>query len=176
MRIGSARYSVPRHLVGAEVTVMAAEGEVVIEHAGEVVARHRLVAPGEVSVVDEHYGGPRRGPARALRARSPGEQAFVALGPVAEDFVRQAAAAGTTKLAGELGLIVALEAAWGRPALVAALARAVAFRRFKAADVRSILDAGAGAPNVAAEGQTLELDLPAVPTRSLDAYRLEALG
>ena len=73
-----------------------------IEHAGEVVARHPLVAPGEVSIIDEHYGGPRRGPARAVRARSGSERAFLALGPAAERFLRDAAAAGTTKLGTEL--------------------------------------------------------------------------
>lgn len=176
VRIGSARYSVPRELVGRDVTVIAAEGQVVVEHHGVVVAHHRLVAPGEVSLVDEHYGGPRRGPARAVRPRSGAERAFLALGPVAEAFVRNAAAAGTTKLAGELGSITALEAAWGRDALVAALGRAVEFRRFKAADVRSILEAGVGVAHVVAEGEHLALGLPEVPTRSLDAYRLEALG
>ena len=42
--------------------------------------------------------------------------------------------------------------------------------------MRSILEAGAGAPNVAAAGAPLDLDLPVVPTRSLDAYRIEAAG
>ena len=176
VRIGSARYSVPRELVGRDVMVIAAEGEVVIEHDGVIVAHHRLVAPGEVSLVDEHYGGPRRGPTRAVKPRSGTEQAFLALGPVAEAFVRNAAAAGTTKLASELGAITALQAAWGREALVAALGRAVEFRRFKAADVRSILEAGAGVADVVAEGEHLALGLPAVSSRSLDAYRLEALG
>jgi hypothetical protein len=175
IRIGSARYSVPRELVGRDVTVIAAEGQVVIEHDGTVVAHHPLVAPGEVSLIDEHYGGPRRGPARAVRPRSGTERAFLALGPVAEAFVRNAAAAGTTKLATELGAITALQAAWGRDALVAALGRAVEFRRFKATDVRSILEAGVGVVDVVGEGERLALDLPEVPTRSLEAYRIEAL-
>ena len=176
VRIGSARYSVPRELVGRDVFVIASGDEVVIELDGDVVARHPLVAPGEVSIVDEHYGGPRRGPSRAVRPRSGTERAFLALGPAAEAFLRQAAAAGVTKLATELSLIVSLEAAWGRDALVAALERAVAFRRFKAADVRSILEAGDGVPTVVEEGNDLAIDLPQVPVRSLDAYRLEALG
>lgn len=176
IRIGSARYSVPSELVGRHVEVIASAGEVLIEHEGELVARHVLVAPGEVSIVDEHYGGPRRGPTRAARPRSGAERAFLALGPVAERFLRDAAAAGVTKLGTELGLITSLEAAWGRDALVAALERAVAFRRFKAADVRSILEAGAGVPEVVAEGDALALELPAVPVRSLDAYRIEAIG
>jgi hypothetical protein len=129
-----------------------------------------------VSIIDEHYGGPRRGPARAIRARSGAERAFLALGPTAERFLRHAAAAGVTKLGTELGLITGLEAAWGHDALVAALERAVAFRRFKAADVRSILEAGPGVPTIAAEGDPFGMDLPEVPVRSLDAYRLEAFG
>ena len=176
VRIGSARYSVPRELIGRDVDVLACDGQVLIEHRGELVAQHPLVAPGEVSIIDEHYGGPRRGPARAIRARSGPERAFLALGLIAERFLRDAAAAGTNKLGSELALIVSLEAAWGRPALLAALERAVTFRRFKAADVRSILEAGVGVIGVADEGATLSLDLPLVPTRSLDAYRLEELA
>ncbi len=160
VRFGSARYSVPRELVGRHVEVIAGDGEVVIEWRDEVVARHRLVAPGECSIVDDHYGGPRRAPARAVRARTGSERAFLALGPAAEGFLRAAAAAGTTKLASELGHIVALEAAWGRDPLIAALGRAREFRRFKAADVRSILEAGTGVPTVAAAGQVLDVDLP----------------
>ena len=153
-----------------------AKDSVAIEHRGELVAQHPLVAPGEVSIIDEHYGGPRRGPARAVRPRSGSERAFLALGPTAERFLRDAAAAGTNKLGTELALIASLEAAWGRDALIAALERAAAFRRFKAADVRSILEAGSGVIDVADEGATLRLDLPSVPTRSLDAYRLEELA
>ena len=176
VRFGAARYSVPRELVGRRVEVIAAEDHVLFEADGALVARHRLVAPGECSIVDDHYGGPRRVPARGVRARSGTERAFLALGPAAEVFLRAAAAAGTNKLATELGHIVALEAAWGREALVVALERAASFRRFKAADVRSILEAGPGVPTVAAEGDALVVDLPAAPVRSLDVYRLEALA
>jgi transposase len=176
VRIGSARYSVPRELVGVDVMIIAADGEVLVEHDGELVARHQLVAPGEVSIIDEHYGGPRRGPSRAARPRSGAERAFLDLGPVAEVFLRDAAAAGTNKLASELAAIVELQAAWGRDALAAALERAHQFRRFRAVDVRSILEAGAGIPSVATEGAPLDGDLPSVATRSLDAYRLEALA
>jgi transposase len=176
VRFGSARYSVPREFVGRRVEVSAGEGEVRVEADGVLVARHGLVAPGECSILDEHYGGPRRGPARAVRPRSPSERAFLALGPVAERFLRAAAAAGTNKLGSELAAIVELEPAWGHDALVAALERAVTFRRFGAGDVRSILVAGPGVPDVVRQGPPLELDLPPVMTRPLDAYRLEALG
>jgi len=176
VRFGSARYSVPRELVGRQVEVIAGDGRVVVEHDGRVVARHALVAPGEVAIVDDHYGGPRRSPARAVRPRSSAEKQFLALGQTAEVFLRAAAAAGTSKLATELAAICELEAAWGRESLVAALERAVTFRRFRASHIRSILDTGNAAPVVVAQGDALVLDLPAVPVRSLDAYRLEALG
>jgi len=52
------------------------------------------------------------------------------------------------------------------------LHRAVAFRRFRAADVRSILAAGTGTPQPRPAGDALVVDLPVAPTRSLDAYRI----
>lgn len=176
VRFGAARYSVPAELVGVHVTVIADEGQVIVERDGTVVACHRLVAPGEVSIIDDHYGGPRRAPARAIRPRSTSEKAFLAFGPPAEAFLRAAAAAGTNKLGSEIGQICDLEAAYGREALIAAIERAVTFRRFKAADVQSILDAGTGIPSVVGEGDALVVELPTVPVRSFDAYRLEGLA
>jgi Integrase core domain len=176
VRFGSARYSVPRELVGASVEISAADGEVTVAHAGGVVARHGLVGPGEVSIIDEHYGGPRRSPARAIRARSGPEKAFLALGAPAEDFLRAAAAAGTNRLGGELAQIVALEAAWGRDQLITAVARAGSFRRFRAADVTAILEAGAGVTVQVPAGELLDLGLPEASIRPLSAYSLEALA
>lgn len=172
VRFGSARYSVPARLVGFAVEVVAHAGEVVICHEDAEVARHAVVAPGEVALDDEHYGGKVVRPTRAIRPRSSSEIAFLALGGSAEAFLRAAAAAGTTRLAGELVEIVALEAAWGREALTRAVERAVAFRRFKAADVRTILLAGAGVPTVTSPGTELRLELPTAPTRDLAAYAL----
>jgi transposase len=176
VRFGSARYSVPKEFVGRSVEVVVAGSEIHVQHRGELVASHPVVAPGECSIVDEHYGGARRGPTRGVRGRSGAEVAFLGLGPAAEAFLRAAAAAGTSKLGTELALITALEAAWGREALVAALERATQFRRFRASDLRSILEAGRGVPTVVGEGEALVLDLPAVPVRSLEDYRQEGLG
>ena len=175
VRFGSARYSVPQPLVGKRVELLATGGEVVIVHDGREVARHPLVAPGELSLCDEHYGGPARPPARAVRPRSSAERSFLALGPAAEQYLRAAAAAGTQRLASELEVIVALEPAYGRNALVAALERALAFSRFRAADVRSILEAGHGLPSPQPAGEPLALGLPRVERRPLAAYALEAL-
>lgn len=174
VRFGSARYSVPRELIGNRVEVIASDGEILIEAGSRLVACHLLVAPGEVSIIDDHYGGPRRSPARGIRPRSATETVFLSFGAAAEGFLRAAAAAGTAKLGTELASICELEAAWGRQTLTAALERATTFRRFRAADVRSILEAGSGVPRVVEEGEALLVQLPTVPTRSLDAYRIEA--
>jgi transposase len=173
VRFGSARYSVPGALIGRRVEVIVDLGELVVRHADAEVVRHPLVGPGEMSILDEHYDRPAQKPARAVRPRTPAEIAFLALGPVAEAFLRTAAASGATKLPAELGPIADLERAHGRVALVAALERALAFRRFRAADVRSILAQGGAVPRITAPGESLGIDLPAVPVRPLAAYAME---
>jgi transposase len=175
VRFGSARYSVPHALVGVAVTIAALEGEVVIRQGPAEVARHRLVGPGEVALRDEHYGGARPRPRRAVRPRTPAEVVFLGLGPIAEAFLRAAAAAGTARLAAELGEIAVLADAWGREALTKALDRATRFRRFRAADLRAILVAGAGVPTPTAAGTPLAAALPAVPVRPLSAYAVTNL-
>ena len=172
VRFRSARYSVPGAFIRKRVEVVVEGPELIVRHAGSEIARHRLVGPGELSLVDEHYGRPARKPTRAVRPRTAAELAFLALGPVAEAFLRAAAAAGTTKLPGELAIIADLERAHGRAALVAALERALAFHRFRAADIRSILAAGPGIPRPRAPGEQLDVQVPAVPVRSLAAYAI----
>jgi hypothetical protein len=137
-----------------------------------MVAEHLLVAPGEASVRDEHYGGPRPAPRRAVRPRTVAEKAFCALGPVAEAFITGAAAAGNTRLGPELAELNTLHAAHGQDAFLDALSRAVAFGRWRAADVRSILAAGTGTPQPTPAGDALVLELPVVPTRPLSDYAI----
>ena len=175
VRFGSARYSVPSVYVGHRVEVGAEEGTVVISQGEGEIARHPLVGPGEVSILDEHYPSHSRQPARRLRVRTATERSFLELSPVAEAFLRAAAAAGTMRLASVLGEIVALELSWGRPALLAALERGLRFRRFSADDIRAILEAGEGVPNPITEGAPLKMGLPEVPVRPLSAYALEAI-
>jgi transposase len=176
VRFGSARYSVPSTLVGTGVRVLVEGREVVILAAEREVARHPLIAPGEVSISDEHYGGPRTRPIRAVRPRSAAERAFLELGQVAEDFLRAAAAAGTPRLATEIEHINHLAAAWGTEALTAAVGRALGFRRFTAADVASILEQGGGLPSLVEPGEPIRIDAPEVPMRHLSDYALEVLG
>jgi hypothetical protein len=176
VRFGSARYSVPVRFIGEQVrlhveadrtlSIMAGPGE------GEMVAEHLLVAPGEASILDAHYGGPRPAPRRAVRPKTVAEKAFCALGPVAEAFITGAAAAGNTRLGPELAELNTLHAAHGEEAFLDALSRAVAFGRWRAADVRSILAAGAGTPQPREAGDALVLELPVVPTRPLSDYAI----
>ena len=102
VRFGGGRYSVPDKLVGRAVEVQVLGTEVRLLHFGEVVAAHDLVAPGEASIKDEHYGGARRPPRRQPRPRTAAEKAICALGDVGEAFIKAAAAAGVTKLGAEL--------------------------------------------------------------------------
>ena len=170
IRVDSARYSVPDVHVGRQVEVRVADGEVMVVLLGEIIATHDVIAPGEACIHDEHYGGGRPAPRRAVRPKTATEKAFVAMGPVAEAFIKGAAARGMTTLGADLSELVAMEAAHGTGPLVAALARAVEFGRFRAADVRSILAAGAGVPRPRGPGDALIVDLPAITTGSLANY------
>jgi len=74
IRFASARYSVPNRLIGTTVTVLVDERDRVLRViepvTGEVHAEHGLVAPGEVSIDDGHYGRPRPDtPRRGARTR-----------------------------------------------------------------------------------------------------------
>ena len=174
VRYASARYSVPTRLIGASVAVVVDHGAVCLVEpsTGMIVAEHELAAPGSTSILDAHYDGPRPAPNRGPRPRTRIEQQFCALGEDAHAFLIGAAAIGNTRLGSELEVLLGLGAAHGTEALIAALRRAVAFRRFRATDVRSILAAGAGAPQPRAAGDALILDLPVAPTRSLQAYTI----
>lgn len=172
IRFGSARYSVPTRHIGKQVEVRVVDGVVEVVLLGAVIAEHTVVSPGEASVNDDHYGGARPAPRRAVRPKTTAEIAFCTIGPAAEAFIKAAAAAGNTGLAGDLDELAGLEAAHGQDALIAALERAVHFGRFRAHDVRSILAAGTGVARPTRPGDALIVDLPAVATRPLSAYAI----
>jgi hypothetical protein len=174
IRVASVRYSVPSTLVGTRVEAVTYDGVVRIYRidTGELVATHDQLAPGESSILDEHYPTPRKPPSRGPRARTETERAFLALGESADAFIRAGAAAGMTMLPKEIEIIVAeLLPAHGDQAVTRALGRAVRFSRFRADDVRSILAIGAAAPEPAAPGERVVVDLPVAEQRSLDAFK-----
>ncbi len=66
----------------ADILVQDRVLQVVEPVTGERLAEHTLVAPGETSILDDHYGGPRpERPRRAARPRTVVEKAFLGLGP-----------------------------------------------------------------------------------------------
>jgi transposase len=133
--------------------------------------------PAERLVTEQELLGPRPAqPQRAVRPRTAAEKEFCALGPVTEAFITGAAAAGCTRLGPELAELNTLRAAHGEETFAAALDRAVAFSRWRAADVRSILAAGVGLPATAGPGNALALQLPAVPVRPLSDYAIRGLA
>ena len=83
---------------------------------------------------------------------------------------------GTPGSGPELAELNTLRAAHGEPEFVAALSRAVAFGRWRAADVRSILAAGPGTADPRAAGDALVLELPVVPVRPLSDYAIGGLS
>jgi Mu transposase, C-terminal domain len=175
VRYGTARYSVPTRLIGASVNIVIDHGALLVVEptTGAIVAEHELVAPGETSILDEHYDGPRPAPSRGPRPKTTAEHQFCALGED-EAFLVVRPRSSTPAWAPSWRALLALGAAHGEQALTAALRRAVAFKRFRAADVRSILAAGTGTPQPRPAGDALVLNLPTAPTRSLDAYKITA--
>ncbi|MFT3852848.1 MAG: IS21 family transposase [Ilumatobacteraceae bacterium] len=178
IRVASARYSVPHRLRGRRVEAVTFDGRVTVyDYDGVLVAEHPQLGPGEASILDEHYPTPRRAPSRAARPRSDTERAFLALGEPAEAFLRAGAAAGHTMLPKEIAVIVDELLPFHDTAdLTRALTRATRFGRFRAADVRSILAIGPAAPEPAAAGDHVVVELPTVEVRGLDAYRIEGLA
>lgn len=96
VHFGSARYSVPGSVIGERVEVVIDGPELVVRHADDEIARHRLVSPGEMSLVDDHYGRLAQKPSGAVHSRTPAEIASLSIGPVAEAFLSAAAASGAT--------------------------------------------------------------------------------
>ena len=178
VRVASVRYSVPHRFVARHVEVVTHDGRVRIYGPdGDVVAEHVQLAPGEASVLDEHYPTPRKPASRGPRARSDAERSFLALGEPAEMFIRQGAAAGIATLSKEIIEIVTdLLPSHGQDAVAKAVARAARFGRFRAGDVRSILAIGPALQEPAAAGDDVVVALPAGEVRSFDAYRIENLG
>ena len=165
----------PSRLIGATVLITVVAGTIRILEplTGEVAAEHQLVAPGEVSIADEHYGSSRPDrPRRAPRARTAEEKQFLSLGDAAAAFLTGAAAAGISTLHREISQILTLQAAHGDTALVAALERAAEFGRWRADDVRSILAAAGAVPAPRPPGEALVLTLPQVPVRPLSDYAI----
>jgi transposase len=173
--VGGAIYSVPSTLVDARVWVRSDGDELVIVHADSPagpreVARHALTTPGRPSIRDEHY--PPRPPGALERRPKAGtldEQAFLAIGPGASEWLTQAAAAGTVRLRRKIAEAVALAKLHGAGDVDEALAAAAAAGRFGEGDVAAIL-AHRGAQVIAFPARASEQQSLQRSTRSWEGF------
>jgi hypothetical protein len=143
--VGGALYSVPSTLIDERVWARVDGSELVIVHAdspqgAREVARHALTTPGRPAIRDEHY--PAR-PAGALerlpRARNREEQAFLALGAGAEQWLVKAAAAGTSRVRRKMAEAVDLAKLHSAEEVDEALVRCAQAGRFADGDLAAIL-------------------------------------
>jgi hypothetical protein len=166
-------------LIGQHVTITSTTTMIMIIEpvTGEILAEHRLVVPGETSIVDEHYGRARPDrPRRAPRPRTQVEKDFLALGEAAEAFL-VGAARGWGVQAWHRARRSAATEGGARPGTAAVgAAPGCGVPPLRAADVRSILAASGAAPSPQSAGQALVLTLPTVPTRPLSAYKITNPG
>ena len=182
VRFGSARYSVPNRMLGQHVEILVDRRQHRCHDpapgTGEVLAEHPLVAPGEVSIVDAHYGRARAGEtgAQGHPENRRGESVLLASGRSPSSGCAAPPPRATPASAPSWASSPRCRPRTGPSALVAALERAITFGRWRASGVRAILAAGTGVAQPTQPGDALVIELPATASRSLDAYRLEDLG
>ena len=134
IRQSSARYSVPNRFIGATFTLMH-DGKRLLINAPEcsdVIAEH-VLPPAKSFTLMVTAAGHVSLPAECHGPKPVAEKQFCALGESVELFLVGAAAIGDTRLACELDDVLGLVTTHGTEKVIAALTRAVAFRRIKAA-------------------------------------------
>jgi hypothetical protein len=163
--VGGALYSVPHELIDQRVWARSDGSELIVVHVDghqgpREVARHLLTTPGRPAICEEHY--PPRPPGaleRRPRATSAQEQAFLAIGPGAEQWLIKAGAAGAQRVRRKMAEAVDLAKLHGTEQVDTALGTCADAGRFADGDLAAIL---------AHQRQTGELILfPAPEERSL---------
>jgi hypothetical protein len=143
--VGGAQYSVPHTLIDERVWARTDGDQLIVVHVGgcqgpKEVTRHRLTKPGRPAINDEHY--PPRPPGaleRRPRARSAEEQAFLALGDSAEQWLIKAAAQGAQRLRRKMAEAVDLAKLHGNQQVERALQTCADAGRFADGDLAAIL-------------------------------------
>lgn len=151
----TAQYSVPAHLLGAQVFVRThgagADEQVIIVHHGDdgpvEVARHQRTRPGSPAVTDEHFPEHRsRIPGDyVIKAKTADEAEFLAIGAGARTWLREAAASGTARMNIKMAEAVTLAKIAGQAEVDQALGNAAVIGRFAHGDLASILNNNAAA-------------------------------
>jgi hypothetical protein len=126
-----------RHHDGTDEVVICA-----LDDGGPVeVARHRRTTPGSPAIDDSHFPAHRDkipGDYR-IRARATSEQVFLALGPGAAVWLKEAAALGTERMIQKMAHAVELSVLGDRADVDWALGHAATHGRFATGDLDSIL-------------------------------------
>lgn len=161
------QYSVPAHLLGAEVFVrfhgIGPDTRVVIMHAGPAgpveVARHRLASPGSPAINDEHFPGyQEKIPGDyALRPRTAEEAEFLALGDGAGAWLKEAALNGVSRIRVKMAEAVALGKIFGAAPVDQALGVAAVHQRFATGDLASLINAAGHRAQLHAAGEERSL-------------------
>ena len=158
-------YSVPHRLAGETVWVRLHGDEVVITHVGAdgpaEVARHQRTTPGNPRVDPAHFPPAPEGPLnRTPVAANAAEVEFLAIGEGAALWLKEAGAAGASRVRAKMADAVALARLSGAEAVNWALGHAAVYCRFAEGDVSSIVahraSATAGEPLQASEDHTLQ--------------------
>jgi hypothetical protein len=158
-------YSVPSRLAGETVWVRYHGDDVIVTHVsvdGPVeVARHLRTTPGNPRVDDAHFPPAPEGPLnRTPVAATAAEAEFLAIGDGAALWLKEAGAAGATRVRAKMADAVALAKLSGVEAVNWALGHAAVYGRFADGDLASILahraSAASGEPQRASEDHSLQ--------------------
>lgn len=155
IRVDQVRYSVPHRYAGRQVFVRWHGDELVVTGISDgipaEIVRHPRSTPGSPVILDEHYPTSTRG-LRVAKPTNAAEEAFLAIGPGASDWLEEAAAEGVRGIASKMAEAVASAKLRGAAAVAG---------RFADADLRSILDHQAFR------------DGPATPSRATEDHSLQ---
>ena len=156
-------YSAPHRLAGETVWARHHGDDVVITHVGAdgpvEVARHQRTTPGNPRIDDAHFPPAPEGPLnRTPVAANAAEAEFLAIGEGAALWLKEAGAAGASRVRAKMADAVALARLSGPEAVNWALGHAAVYGRFAEADVASVLAhrAGAGEALRAGEDHSLQ--------------------
>lgn len=158
-------YSVPHRLAGETVWVRRRGEDVIITHVGGdgpvEVARHEVTTPGTPRVDDSHFPPAPEGPLhRTPMPANAAEAEFLAIGEGAVLWLKEAGAAGATRVRAKMADAVGLAKLSGAEAVNWALGHAAVYGRFAERDLASILThratAGAGETAQASEQHSLQ--------------------
>lgn len=137
-------YSVPSVLAGETVWVRSRGEEVIITHVGPAgpveVARHLVTIPGNPRVDDSHFPPMPEGPLhRSPVPANAAEAEFLAIGDGAVLWLKEAGAAGASRVRAKMADAVALAKLSGTEPVNWALGHAAVYGRFAERDLGLIL-------------------------------------